>query len=284
MYEEFYGLSGKPFSLLPDPKFLFLTKKHSIALSLLEYSLTEQAGITVLTGDIGCGKTTLVRSLLDKQSARQEIAYLGNTHESMGDMLRWILYAFGIEQKNKDNIEQFDALNAFLLRTHAAGKKAVLIVDEAQNLGAETLEQMRLLSNMNADNRQLLQLILVGQPELRNQLKSEGLEQFSQRVTVDYFIEPLSLSEIREYIKHRLGMVGGDPELFSREAVNVIIFHSRGIPRLINILCDNSLIYGFAGQAKKIDGDIVREVARDRLGGRILPIQQEDKGAAEIGS
>ncbi len=274
MYESFYGLNGKPFSLLPDPNFLFLSKKHSIALSLLEYSLTEQAGITVLTGEIGCGKTTLVKHLLGEQQHTSNIAYIYNTHESMGEIMPWILNAFSIASSASGKVEMFNDFNRYLQKNYAQGKKSILIVDEAQNLTMESLEELRLLSNVNIGMQQLLQLILVGQPELSQTLRNKKLEQFSQRVTMDYFITPLDLQEIKQYIEHRLKVVDGNPKLFSSEAIGVIAYYSRGVPRLINIICDMALIYGFAEQEAQISVDTIREVVNDRLRMQILPLQK----------
>jgi general secretion pathway protein A len=279
MYESFYGFSQKPFSLLPDPKFLYMSRKHAIALSLLEYSLLEKTGIVALTGEIGSGKTTLIKFILDKLSQDVAVGYLNNTHPSMNNLLEWVLMAYGIRSADQSRVGMYTTFVNYLRENHKRKMRSILIVDEAQNLGAEMLEEIRLLSNLDYDNQQILQLILVGQPQLRALLNLPQLEQFSQRITMDYFIEPLSEAEVREYIRHRLAVAGGNSELFSDEAIEIIFFHSRGIPRLVNILCDTALIYSFAEQHPSINGEIVREVVHDRERGKILPLRSGQRPA-----
>ena len=275
MYESYYGFKEKPFSLLPDPAFLFLGKKHSAALSILQYGLLNQAGFTVITGEIGCGKTTLIRYLLDHMKQDVTVGLITNTHRTFGDLLQWILLAYGLDFRGKEKAEEYRIFVDFVVGEYARGHRTVLIIDEAQNLDAETLEELRVLSNVNADKDQVLQLILAGQPDLRDTLRAPHLLQFAQRVAADYHLEPLSASETREYIRHRIRVAGGAPGLFGKDACEEVHDYSRGVPRLINILCDTALVYGYAAQRRRITTAIVREVVRDKSRGGLFPGAQQ---------
>ncbi len=266
MYEQFYGLSEKPFTLLPDPSFLFMTKAHSMALTMLEYSLTnETAGICVISGEIGSGKTTLLRKLLaDMDDQAFTTGMLTNTHSGYGELLQWVSMAFDLDYTNKDKVELYDQFVKFTINEYARGRRVVLIIDEAQNLSHEDLEELRMLSNINSDKNQVLQLILVGQPELRTTFRVEQLEQLNQRVTVSYHLSELNQSDSISYIKHRIASAGGNPDLFEETASKAVWYHSRGIPRLINSLCDMALVYGFAEQKKHIDVNLINELVADR--------------------
>ncbi len=262
MYREFYGLTQKPFSILPDPHYLYWGHSHSLAYSMLEYGVMNRAGITVITGEIGCGKTTLIRHLLDRLDEDFTIGLVSNIQD--GDLLQWVLMAFGQPYEGKSHVGLHDQLQQFLIHEYAEGRRTILIVDEAQNLGPKLLEQLRLLSNINADNDQLLQLILVGQPQLKELLRAPELIQFAQRIASDFHLSPLSAEDIDAYIKHRLHIAGRDLPLFTMDACRRLFAASRGIPRLINILADTCLVYGFARMAPEIDAQIVDEVVRDK--------------------
>ena len=264
MYEKFYGLKEKPFTIQPDPEFLFLSDRHSMAYAMLEYGLRNKAGFSVICGEIGCGKTTLLRHLLNNIGDELTVGIVYNTHQDMEDLLSWITLAFDLPYEGKSALALFDAFQQFLIKTYVANKRTVLIIDEAQNLSPKALESLRMLSNINADKDQLLQVILVGQPELRSILRRPDLKQFFQRVSVDYFIPPLKSSEVGKYIKHRLHVGGTDEPLFTSAAIRLISAESQGIPRSINILCDTALVYGYSSDAEKIDVRIVRKVIRDR--------------------
>ncbi len=269
MYEKYYGFEEKPFSLLPDPAYYYNSEQHSAALTMFEYGLHNQAGFTVITGGIGCGKTTLIHYLIDRLERDITLGLISNTHESFGDLLNWILLAFGLECSGKKKIDRYQTLNKFLVEEHKNGKRCILVVDEAQNLGPQTLEELRMLSNVNVGKVQLLQLVLLGQPELLELLRRPNLYQFAQRVVADYFIGPLSLAETHAYIRHRLLKAGGSPSVFSGDACDAVYRYSkRGIPRLINLLCDTALVYGYAAQEKTISEEIVTEVVRDKTEGQ----------------
>ncbi|MDF2368169.1 AAA family ATPase [Sneathiella sp.] len=278
MYREFYGLDQKPFSILPDPNYLYWGHSHSLAYSMLEYGVMNRAGFTVVTGEIGCGKTTLIRHLLDRLDEDFTVGLVSNIQD--GDLLQWVLMAFGQAYEGKSHVGLHDELQQFLIREYAEGRRTILIVDEAQNLGPKLLEQLRLLSNINADNDQLLQLILVGQPQLKGLLQAPELTQFAQRIASDFHLAPLTAEDIDAYIKHRLSTAGRDLPLFTMDACEKLFEASRGIPRIINILADTCLVYGFARMAPEIDGGIVDEVIRDKQTHGIFDVGTP-KGAEE---
>jgi general secretion pathway protein A len=275
MYETFYGFKEKPFSLLPDPAFLFLSKKHEAALTMLQYGLLNQAGFTVVTGEIGSGKTTLIRQLLEEVSNDITVGLVSNTHRTFGELLQWVLLAFGLEYRDKKKVELYQTLADFIVKEYSQNRRTVLIIDEAQNLDAEALEELRMLSNINADKNQILQLILVGQPGLRDTLKLPELHQFAQRIAVDYNLQPLNLEETWRYIRHRLTVAGGDPNLFDTKACAAVYYYASGTPRLINVLCDTALVFGFGEQKRKIDLDIVVRVAHEKQKGGIFPVRED---------
>ena len=279
MYEKFYGLRGKPFSLLPDPEFLYPSKMHRMALTLLEYGLTNQASFSVITGDIGTGKTTLIRRLLGQMERDMVVGLITNTHPSFGELLRWILMAFNLECAGKDKVAMYKIFMDFLIAQYAANRRTVLIIDEAQNLGHQALEELRMLSNVNSEKDQVLQVILAGQPGLRDNLRDPRLEQFAQRISVDYNLEPLNQDETREYIRHRLSIAGGNPDIFDDAACQAVFYHSGGIPRLVNLLCDTALVYGYAEQAPCLGAKLIEDVARDKLQNRIVPLRQPTREA-----
>ena len=271
MYEAFYGFREKPFSLLPDPGFLYPSKKHRMALTLLEYGLLNQAGFTVISGDIGTGKTTLVRQLLQRIEDDIRVGLISNTHQGLGELMQWIALAFDLPHEGRGKVELYRAFVDFVIDQYAAGRRTVLIVDEAQNMSAATLEELRMLSNINADQHQVLQIVLVGQRELRDTLRRPDLVQFAQRIGVDYHLEPLEEDETPEYIRFRCEHAGGDRELFSEAACHVIHRASGGVPRLINQLCDTALIYGYGEQCKNIDAELARAAIEDRTRGGLFP-------------
>ncbi|HSW52559.1 MAG TPA: AAA family ATPase [Sulfuricaulis sp.] len=272
MYETFYGLKEKPFSLLPDPAFLYLSRQHEMAITLLEYSLENQAGFCVITGKAGTGKTTLLRRLLNQIGDDVAIGLITNTHHSFGELLRWILHAFDLDAGGDNRARQHQVFTDYLIGQYAKNRRTMLIIDEAQNMSAAALEELRMLSNINSEKDLLLQVILVGQPPLRELLQHPALEQFAQRVAVDYHLDGLSSEETRGYIRHRLRVAGGEHELFTDDACDAVFVHSGGIPRLINLLCDLALVYAYAAQAAVVTGEIIEQIVSEREQHGALPV------------
>jgi type II secretory pathway predicted ATPase ExeA len=275
MYEAFYNLKHKPFSLLPDPEFLFLSKKHAIALSLLDYSLTGQAGFCVITGEIGSGKTTLIRAFLGRINRDFTVGLISNTHAGLKDVAAWALSAFGhTVASGTGQAETYQQLVNYLISEYAAGRQCVLIVDEAQNLSLEGLEELRLLSNINSGKDLLLQIVLSGQPQLSEKLKRPELVQFVQRISVSYHLSPLAYADTRRYIQHRLKVAGADRPIFTEMAMGAIQYFSGGTPRLINSVCDMALVYGFADAVEVIDEELVIRVTSDRQADGIVAFER----------
>ncbi|HEY0823063.1 MAG TPA: AAA family ATPase [Ramlibacter sp.] len=271
MYEAYYGLREKPFSIQPDPEFLFMGKRHRLAFTMLEYGIHNRVGFSVICGEIGCGKTTLVRKLLAAVDDSITVGLVYNTHAEIADLLEWIMLAFGQPYSGMSQVERYDRFQQFLVAEYSAGRRVVLIVDEAQNLHAGALESLRMLSNINADKDQLLQIILVGQPQLKALLARPDLHQFTQRIGVEFFVPPLAAAEVGQYVRHRLHVAGRDEPLFSAEALERVAAVTRGVPRSINILCDTALVYGFSAEAATIGVELVEEVLQDRREYGVLP-------------
>jgi general secretion pathway protein A len=264
MYEAYYNLREKPFSLLPDPSFIYWGHRYSMAYTMLEYGIMNHAGFTVITGEIGCGKTTLIRHLLSQLGEHVAVGLLSNTQFASGDLIRWVLMSFGLDFDSAGNVGAFREFQKFLIDQYARGKQTVLIVDEAQNFTAAALEELRMLSNINSDKDSLLQIVLVGQPQLRQLLQRPELEQFAQRVASDFHVGRLSPSEVHLYISHRLKLAGSPIALFSRKASAFVAEASSGIPRKINLLCDTALVYGYARGAKYVTCKLLEDVLADK--------------------
>jgi len=264
MYTAFYGLREKPFSLTPSPRFLYLADSHREAMAHLLYGLEEGEGFIVVTGEVGTGKTTLCRSLLERIEGDSEIAILFNPSRSANELLQSINEEFGLGSEQQSRRQLLSALNRFLLAQHAAGKRVVLIIDEAQNLSAGTLEQVRLLSNLETDSSKLIQIILLGQPELDEKLDSDSLRQLRQRVSVRWRLEPLPPRDTLAYVRHRLSVAAGaERDVLSDAALREIHRLTGGVPRLINVLADRTLLAGYAGGAHRIGPRFVRQAARE---------------------
>ena len=268
MYRAHFGLKEKPFSLIPDPDFLYLSPEHKAGLAMLEYGLLEQHGITVITGDVGAGKTTLIRHMLRTIDYNQlTVGYITNTHHGFGDLMQWVASAFEIPHAGKDRVTLYRELQDFFIREYAQGRRVVLVVDEAQNLSADNLEELRLFSNINADKDQLIQIILVGQPELFDILRRPELTQIAQRVSSEYHIKPLDANETVQYVRHRVMVAGGSRFIFDIFAVLAIYYFSGGVPRLINTLCDYALVHAYAKGKDVVDVETAMEVvAGKRIG------------------
>ena len=269
MYASYFGLSDNPFAITPDPRFLFLSARHTEALAHLLYGVTESGGFIQLTGEVGTGKTTLVRTLLEKLPDNVDAALIINPRVSVLEFLRSICRELDIDWKPAQTPQDLiDALNAHLLKAHEKGRRVVLIVDEAQGLQAEVLEQVRLLTNLETREQKLLQIILVGQPELRELLARTELRQLAQRITGRYHLTPLSGTETRAYVNHRLTVSGAMAPIFTASAVRSLQRISGGIPRLINIICDRALLGAYTHELRQVDSAMVRRAAREVLGER----------------
>ncbi len=264
MYEAYYSLTEKPFSILPDPEFIYWGRAHSMAFAMLEYGIMNHAGFTVITGEIGCGKTTLIRHLLNRLEKNITVGLVTNTPKNSNELLQWIMMALDQPINYPSYVELYQSFEKFIIGEYAQGRRTVLIIDEAQNLSVETMEELRMFSNLNADKSQLLQLVLVGQPELKNLLQRPELVQFAQRVSSDFHLRRLLHNEVVDYINHRLWVAGRQAPLFTEGACELIAKSSSGIPRIINILCDTALIYGFSWEAPEITREIVQDVIKDK--------------------
>lgn len=271
MYEEFYGLREKPFSVQPDPDFLFLTRRHGLAYSMMEYSVHNRAALSVICGEIGCGKTTLIQHLINQLGADVTVGVINNTHPDIANLLEWIMLAFGLPYEGLSQVSCYAKFQQFLVSEYNAGRRVLLVVDEAQNLTPAALESLRMLSNINVGKDQLLQIMLVGQPQLRDLLQRPELRQVAQRVSAHFFIPPLEPPEVERYIRARLRHAGREAPLFTLKACARIAEASKGIPRSINILCDTALVYGFSAGLEWIDDEVIDEVLQDQLEFGALP-------------
>jgi len=266
MYESFYGLKENPFNLTPDPHYLYLGENHREALAQLIYGVKEKKGFIVLTGEVGTGKTTIIRSFMETLNGTQNntrVALLFNPRLSVNDFFQYILRDFGLEIQGTSKGEYLHSLYEYLIDAYQKNEKAVLIVDEAQGLSKELLEEIRLLSNLETAKAKLLQIVLVGQPELRRTLMQEDLRQLRQRINLQHHLPPLNEAETSGYIKRRLRIAGCKNSIFTKEAIKEIHKLTGGIPRLINILCDNALLTGYATEKKIINEKIIKEVGKD---------------------
>ena len=241
-----------------------------MALTMLEYGLESQAAFSVLTGEIGSGKTTLLRKLVRQLGDRTTVGLISNTHARFRAIHGWALSALGVPAPADSEIALYEALVEHLVKEYARGRRTLLVLDEAQNLPVEVLEELRLLSNVNSEKDLVLQILLVGQPELRETLSRPELRQFAQRVSVDYHLKALDAGETAAYVRHRFEIAGGDPEVFSPNALGMIYNHTRGVPRLVNQLCDYALVYAFAEGRQVIDAELLAQVVGDRRGGVAL--------------
>jgi len=265
MYLRYFNLKSKPFAMNPDPAFLYASKQHSSALTMLEYAMESQASFCLLTGEIGSGKTTLIHRLIRMVGKNVTVGLVSNTHGRFRSIHPWALSALGIVDDDESEIGQYETLNDFFIREYGQGRRTLLIFDEAQNLSVRILEELRLLSNVNSEKDVALQIMLVGQPELRRKLERPQLKQFAQRVAVDFHLNALTLSESEAYVRHRLTVAGGSDAIFHRQAIEIIQERSGGIPRLMNQLCDLSLVYAFADGVQHVTAKLIAEVLLDQI-------------------
>ncbi len=264
MYENFYGFLEKPFHIAPNPKYLYFSSKHQNALTYMEYGIREGAGFVLLTGEIGTGKTTLIRYILNQIEAEMDVAVIFNTNVTSNQFLELVLREFELEVIANDKPKNLETLYQYLIQKYARKEKVLLIIDEAQNLSDDVLEEVRMLTNLQTDDNLLLQIMLVGQPELKAKLKRPSLAQLNQRIGVNYHLMPLTHEETGVYIASRLEKAGGSPDIFTADAVKVIFNATNGIPRLVNLLCDHALVYGYADELKIIDQSVIDQVIEDK--------------------
>jgi general secretion pathway protein A len=258
MYLKFFGLTEKPFELTPNPKFLFLTPGHREALAQLTYGVQEEKGFILMTGEVGTGKTTLLRTLADRMAGQIDTAFILNSTLPFDEILEYALADFGVPDPRGTRAQRLMALNHFLIEQRRANRKTILIIDEAQNLSIETLEQIRLLSNFETSTGKLIQIILSGQPELHAKLQLPQLRQLKQRIALRCVLQPMTVEEIEQYISNHLRMSGAKRQLFTSTAIRRISDYSCGIPRVVNMICDHCLLIGYADQRPEIDADIVK--------------------------
>jgi general secretion pathway protein A len=274
MYTSFFGLTEKPFAITPDPRYLYLSERHAEALAHLLYGINESGGFIQLTGEVGTGKTTVVRTLLSRVPHHADVAVILNPRVTPVEFLLTICEELGlsIAEQDRDSVKQMvDALNRRLLNAHAEGRRIIVLVDEAQNLSIDVLEQVRLLTNLETPTQKLLQIILIGQPELRELLDRNELRQLAQRITGRYHLMPLSREETAGYVRHRLRVAGASEEIFAPGALNELHRLSAGIPRVINVACDRALLGAYTQETRKISAGLVRQAAGEVYGRRFLP-------------
>lgn len=265
MYEKYYSFSDKPFNTTPDTKFFFPSSKHTEALNNLIYAIEERKGFIVITGEIGAGKTTVCRTLLNKLDTNIKVALITNTHLTCKELITQILEELEVDYKRGTKQKLLSQLNMHLIKELEQDINVVLIIDEAQNLNPKVLEEVRMLSNLETETEKLIQIILIGQPQLRVKLQSPKLKQFRQRIAVYYHLDALDRLEAEEYVNHRIKLVSSNGKgLFSSDALDSIYDYSRGIPRLINLICDSALLSGYICETKKITSKFITEAIKER--------------------
>lgn len=264
IYNDHFGLIERPFSLLPDPDFLFWSENHQRAYTMLEYGILTHAPITVITGDVGAGKTTLLHHLLNSVEQDVKIGLIANAHGDRGELLRWVLMA--LDQPAPPDatyVDLFAAFQAYLIKVYSEGRRVILIFDEAQNLSSESLEELRMFTNINSNKDELLQLVLVGQPELRDTINCVELRQFAQRVASSFHLNAMDARTVRNYVGHRLKVAGAEKNLFSPAATQLVYEMTGGVPRLVNQLCDLAMVYAFTRGQKSVAVRTIQRVLDD---------------------
>ena len=264
IYTSFFGLTERPFSLVPDPSFLYWSALHKRAYSILEYGIMTRAPITLITGEVGAGKTTLLHHLLKSVDDDVRIGLVANAHGDRGELLRWVLMALSQPAgANETYVDLFGRFQTYLISEYAAGRRLILIFDEAQNLSRESLEELRMFTNINSNKDELLQLVLVGQPELRNMIRRPDLTQFAQRVSAAFHLGEMDEATVRGYIRHRLAVAGASHSIFSNPAADLIFANTGGVPRLVNQLCDLAMVYAYSKNMPTVSRLTVQQVLDD---------------------
>ena len=265
-YAEFFGFRERPFTLLPDPELLLWSTQYRQAFSVLEFGVISRSPITLLTGAIGCGKTTLLRELLSRLDPSITVGLISNAQGGRGELIQWVMNALGMTfDHNAGYVHLFQAMQDFMIAEYAAGHRTLLIFDEAQNLSQESLEELRMLTNINTGKDEVVQLVLVGQPELRSMIGHPGLEQLAQRIAVSYHLEPLDEETTGAFIMHRLRAVGGTGAEFTEDAQKYVHEVTRGVPRLINQFCDMALLYAWTQDCPQVTATILSQVLNDNI-------------------
>lgn len=285
IYTEFFSLHERPFSLVPDPAFLYWSKAHQRAYAMLEYGIMTRAPITLITGDVGAGKTTLLQHLLHSLDEDVRIGLVSNAHGDRGELLRWVLMALDQPSQAGENyVDLFARFQEYLIAEYAAGRRVVVILDEAQNLSREGLEELRMFTNINANKDELLQLVLVGQPELRDIIRQPDLRQFAQRVSAAFHLTAMDGPTVRAYIRHRLSVAGAKHDIFSSQAATLIHEATGGVPRLVNQLCDFAMVYAYTNGKRKISLRTVQNVLDDGVffaGAAVEPLPHFSRAQGE---
>ena len=265
MYEQFYNLKENPFNMTPDSRYFYPSEKHQEALDSLIYAIDERKGFVVITGEIGSGKTTICRALLNKLNANTKVSLILNTHINAKELITMVMEDLGVDPVKGTKARLLSQLNNFLIEELSHDNNIVLMVDEAQNLSYRMLEEIRMLSNLETEREKLIQIILIGQPELREKLRLKSLEQFKQRINIHYHLSPLNRDETEGYIKHRLIQASSNGcDIFTAEAIEAIYEYSKGVPRIINSLCDRALLNGFVKSAQRIGKRIIEESIKEK--------------------
>ncbi len=264
IYTDHFGLTERPFSLVPDPSFLYWSASHQRAFTMLEYGILTRAPITLITGEVGSGKTTLVHHLLKSVDQDVRIGLVSNAHGDRGELLRWVLMSLGQPAPfDATYVDLFAEFQTYLIEQYSLGRRVILIFDEAQNLSTESLEELRMFTNINSNKDELLQLVLVGQPELLDMIRHPKMRQFAQRVASSFHLHSMDSKTVRKYIGHRLSVAGAKRNMFSRAATDLIYEMTGGVPRLVNQLCDLSMVYAFTRGNKSVVGHTVQKVLDD---------------------
>ena len=264
IYTTYFGLTERPFSLVPDPGFIYWSPAHERAYGILEYGIMTRAPITLITGEVGAGKTTLLHHLLKSVGPEVRIGLVANAHGDRGELLRWVLLALSQPAGPAETyVDLFGRFQQYLIAEYAAGRRVILIFDEAQGLSRESLEELRMFTNINANKDELLQLVLVGQPELRDLIRRPDLTQFAQRVSAAFHLEAMDAPTVRAYIRHRLAVAGTTEDIFSLSATDMIHTYTGGVPRLVNQLSDLSMVYAYTNDQKRIQRLTVQQVLDD---------------------